>query len=88
MPDEHSRGLSVADLARRWRKGEDQIRGWIKSGELRALNVASTLSGKPRYVVTPEALAAFEQRRLAATPLPPPKHKKRIKRSDIIDYYP
>jgi hypothetical protein len=86
MCDDPACGLSVADLARRWRKGEDQIRGWIKSGELLALNVASTLSGKPRYVVTPEALAAFEQRRLVTPPAPKPT--KRRKRGEIIDFYP
>ena len=55
-------GFTVAELARRLRVGEDKIRRWIKAGELVALNTATTLCSKPRFVVTPDALAAFERR--------------------------
>lgn len=42
----------------------EKILGWIASGELAAINVASKLNGgKPRWVVTPESLADFERRR-------------------------
>jgi hypothetical protein len=79
------RGLTVADLARRYRVGEDKIRGWIKRGELRALNTAGVRCGKPRYVVTPEALEAFERGRQAAAPKPAPRRKRR---ATTIDFYP
>jgi hypothetical protein len=71
------RGLTVADVARRYRVSPDRVRGWIRAGELApAVNTASALCRKPRFVVTPEALALFERRRSAALP-PKPVRRKR-----------
>jgi hypothetical protein len=56
-------------VARRYRVGEDKVRGWIARGELRAINTTSQLCGRPRWTIPAEALAAFEQRR-AGSPLP------------------
>ncbi len=78
-------GLTVAELARRLRVGEDKIRGWIRRGELRAINVAMSPCGKPRWVVSPESLAEFERRRTSS---PPPPPKRRRKKTTEIDYYP
>jgi excisionase family DNA binding protein len=78
-------GLTVADVARRYRVGEDKVRRWIRSGELPAINTSSTRCGRPRYVVTADALAAFEAGRSPATP---PKPKRRKRQPHLIDYYP
>ena len=89
LPDaqpEIPRGLTVRDVARRYRVGEDKVRGWIKRGELSALNTASVVCGRPRFVVTPEALSQFELRRTAA-PMPKPAPKRRCKPRPI-DFYP
>ena len=51
-------GLTVPEFCRRYRKGEDAVRAMIARGELVAVNVASTLCGKPRWVITPEAIAS------------------------------
>jgi hypothetical protein len=83
--DDLSQSYTVADLAARYRVSEDKIRLWIRKGELAAVNVASTLCGRPQLRVTPEAIAAFEQRRSATTPPAPPKRKRR---QAVIDYYP
>jgi excisionase family DNA binding protein len=87
MPNETppTRGLTVREVARRYRVGEDKVRAWIKRGELRAITTASVTCGRPRYVVQPEALAEFEQRRTAA---PPPKPIRMRRRPEMIDYYP
>lgn len=78
------RGFTVRDVALRYRIGEDKVRSWIKAGELLAINTSAALCGKPRYVITPEALEQFEQRRQAK---PMPKVKRR-QRSAQIDFYP
>jgi hypothetical protein len=78
-------GLTVSDVARRYRVGEDKVRLWIKRGELSAINTAAVLCGRPRWVVTPDALAAFERRRSGG---PPPRPAKRHKRSQFVDFYP
>ena len=39
------------------RVGQDKILAWIRSGEMRAINTATNLCGRPRWVVTDVALA-------------------------------
>lgn len=85
MPSDTTTGYTTADIARRYRVGEDKVRSWIRSGELPAINTSSTRCGRPRYVVTAEALTAFEASRSAA---PPPKPKRRRRKVAMTDYYP
>jgi hypothetical protein len=79
-------GLTVADVARRYRVSPDKVRAWIRRGELVAVNTAGALCGKPRYVVLPEALERFERGRAAAPPPKPPRRRRR--RPEVIDFYP
>jgi hypothetical protein len=66
--------------------GEDKVRGWVRRGELAAINTATALCGRPRWVITPDALAAFEKRRASG---PPPKRPRRQRRwAQQIDYFP
>ena len=53
----------VRDLTKRFAVGEHTVLGWIRAGELRAVNVSRTLGGRPRWRITAEALAAFEAMR-------------------------
>jgi hypothetical protein len=85
MRPEPPRGFTVREVAGRYRVGEGKVRGWIKRGELSAINTASPLCGRPQLRVTPEALAEFERRRSAA---PPPRPQRRRRRPPAIDYYP
>src|SRR5262249_13038079 len=79
------RGFTVRDVARRYRVGEDKVRGWIARGELAAINTATVLCGKPRWVITPDALVLFENRRHGG---PPPKQPRQRRRTDEVDYFP
>jgi hypothetical protein len=79
-----ARGYTIADVAARYRVSPDKVRTWVRRGDLAAVNVASTLCGKPQLRVTPDALAAFERGRSAA---PPPKPARR-KRTTAVDFYP
>src|SRR5262249_21232581 len=83
--DGHPPGLTVREVSRRYRVGEDKVREWIRHGELRAINTAAVRCGKPRFVILPEALAEFEQSRAAAEPPKPPRKRRRTSR---VDYYP
>jgi hypothetical protein len=85
-PAEHARGFTVRDLAARWRVSADKIRAWILRGELSAINTANHLSGKPRFVVSADAVAAFERGRGCATPPRPTPRRKRA--AGLIDYFP
>jgi hypothetical protein len=80
------RGLTVRDVAVRYRVGPDKVRGWIARGELRAINTAGVACGKPRWVITQESLAAFERRRVGGPAVKPAKRRKR--QAEVTDYYP
>jgi hypothetical protein len=80
-----SDSLTVAEFAARYRMGKDKVRCLIRKGVVRAVNIASTTSGRPRYVITPEAIEEFERVRSAAEPKPPPRRKRE---RDMIDFFP
>ena len=78
--------LSVRDVCDRYGVSEHTVLAWIRSGELRAVNVGRRpQAGKPRWRVTQEALEQFE---LARTFLPPPPRARR-KRAEagVITFY-
>ncbi len=77
--------FGVKDLCERFAVGEHTILGWIKHGELRAINVSRKQVGRPKWRITSEALAAFEQLR---TPTPAPSRTRRKKQStNVIEFY-
>jgi excisionase family DNA binding protein len=80
------RGMTVPDLARRLRVGEDKIRAWIRRGELAAVNTASAQCGRPRWIIPPESLAAFERRRAGGPPHGAPRRRRRA--TSATDFYP
>ncbi len=65
--------------------GEDKVLAWIHSGELRAINLATKRTGRPRYVLRPEDIEAFELGRSVT----PTGGKTRRRRSDpdVIEYF-
>ena len=79
---------TVANLADRYAVTQHTVLGWIKSGELKAINVARRPGGRPSWRITSESLEAFEA---ARTPTPEPKAQTRRRRqqrpSDWIEYY-
>lgn len=78
--------LSVRDLCERYGVTVHTVLGWIRSGELRAVNVGRRLGAKkPRWRITVEALEAFEQAR-TATP-PPPRARRRKRPAEVIEFY-
>ena len=78
--------LSVRDVCERYGVGEHTVLGWIRSGELRAVNVARRLgANKPRWRITQQALEAFELLRMPAPP--PPKAPRRKRPADVIEFY-
>lgn len=63
--------LTPPQLAKKFAVGVEKVLAWIRNGELRAVNVAQTTGGRPRWRISPAALEAFIRRRESAVPLPP-----------------
>jgi excisionase family DNA binding protein len=55
----------------------DKVVGWIRAGEIRAINVAARPGGRPRFRVGEADLIAFEQRRSAVPTTPTPRRRKK-----------
>jgi fermentation-respiration switch protein FrsA (DUF1100 family) len=77
---------TIADLVNRYGVTEHTVLGWIRSGELKALNVGRTPGAKkPRWRITDQALTEFEALR---TPSPTfPRAKMRKPPSDVVAFY-
>jgi hypothetical protein len=79
------RGFTPREVARRYRVSPDRVRGWIRSGELKALNTARARCARPRFVILSRHLADFERSRLVSPPTKPAPRRRR--QTGAIDYY-
>jgi hypothetical protein len=64
-----------------------RVRAWIKSGELAAINTAPSCS-RPRFIVLPHHLFAFERGRRAFVAAARKKGKARPLVPGCPDYFP
>jgi excisionase family DNA binding protein len=79
--------LTPPQVAERYGISADKVLGWIHSGELRAINVAAKVSGRPRYRIDVADLLVFEQKR-AAVPTTLSKGQRRRKpQADVIAFF-
>jgi hypothetical protein len=77
-------GQTPRELSRQLRVGVKRLLGWIRQGELAAINVADP-GRRPRYIILPDQLASFLRRREVQPARPAPRRRKR---STPVDYYP
>lgn len=69
--------LNLPQVAKLFKVSQENVRTWVKSGELRAIDVAPYGSKHRMYRFTDEAIHDFEQRRaIAPTVAIPPDREK------------
>jgi hypothetical protein len=85
LRDSQRTKLTPPELARHWGVSADKILSWIKSGELRATNLATSRTGRPRWKIDLGDALAFEEQR-AAAPSPPRRRRKRMT-DEIIAFF-
>ena len=72
-------------VAKRYGVDPSKIIGWIKRGELRAIDVSACPGGRPRFRISPADLALFEAARAAG---PQPKVSRRRKEDpSVIQFF-
>lgn len=77
--------VTPPEYAARVRAKPETIIAAIKRGELEAIDLARPGARRPRYRISPEAIQAFERRRLAG---PAPKTTRRKRQAvDYREYY-
>src|SRR5947209_4444585 len=70
--------LTPPQLAERWGVSPEKVVAFIRRGELRAVNVALRLGGRPRWRIDPADVERFEAARAAVpTPRSPRRRKDR-----------
>jgi hypothetical protein len=77
--------LTPPELARRWGISADKILRWIAAGELQATNAASSVQGRPRWLIDVADLAEFELRRSAQPKAAAPRRRKAP--SNVIEFF-
>ena len=73
-----SRKLTPPAVASIYGVKPDTVLAWIRAGELRAIDVSSRRSSRPRFRIDEDDLREFEAKRAA---VPPPKRTPRRKAS-------
>jgi excisionase family DNA binding protein len=79
--------LTPPEVARLWGVSHDKVLAWIRSGELRAIDVATKRDGRPQYRIDIEELNAFEQRRMVRPSSPPRRDTNQDKDDGIIEFF-
>jgi excisionase family DNA binding protein len=79
--------LTPPQVAARLGVSPDKILNWVRSGELRAINVAARRSGRPRYRIDLADLLAFEQARAAGAPAPSGRQRRRAAELEVIEFF-
>ena len=78
--------LTPPQYAQRLGADVHRVLGWIRNGELRAVNVATRTTGRPRYRIDEIDIAAFEARR-SATPAPKVPRQRKRQDPEIITFF-
>ncbi len=82
------KALKIADVAQRLGVSGETVRRWITSKQLRGVLVSlNRQSQKPRYVVLPEDLAAFERRRTTGEPARQVRRSQYRRSQDYIRFF-
>ena len=79
--------VSPPQLAKMWMCNVSKILGFIRSGELAAINLATCLGGRPRYRITTEAIRDFELRRTVVPPPTQVARRRKQRQPDIIQFF-
>ena len=79
------RKLTPPELAAEYGVSTDKVHTWIRNGELRAIDAATVRGGRPRYLIDPNDVAAFEAARSVAPPLPTVRRPRR-QAGDCVEF--
>lgn len=78
--------LTPPQIARRLRVKPEKVVGWIRQGELRAINVAHRGSRRPRFRIEQADLDNFLTSRTVKR-REPPKRRQRSRAGDVIQFF-
>ena len=65
----------------------DKVRTWILAGELKAVDVATTTGGRPRWRISRQDLEEFLIQRSSSPPPKPKQRRRKPQRSKETAYF-
>lgn len=75
-------------LAKMYGVGVDKILGFIRRGELRAIDVSNNRgAGRPRYLIDLVDVQAFEAARAVVPPVSRPQRRRRRRDTKVREYF-
>lgn len=86
-PNSSRSKMTPPSLARRWGISVDKVLTWIRSGELRAIDVSTRRGGRPRYLIDDADILAFERMREVQPPLRQTRRRRKPKDTSVIEFY-
>jgi hypothetical protein len=88
----HGYTIRPGDLARKYDCSIQKILAFIASGELRAIDISERRDKNPRWVITPEAVEAFERARSSTAATTPASAGRRMPKEQrpegFVDCFP
>jgi hypothetical protein len=72
-------------MAEAWGISTAKVLDWIRAGELRAVNAATNVGGRPRYLIDQVDIKAFEARRAVVPPSAPGRRRRAP--DDVIEFF-
>ena len=79
---------TVPKLAKKNGIASKKILTWIGNGELRAVNLATTPGGRPRWAIEESDWEAFERKRQAVPVVKPIRRKRATATKDYFSHIP
>jgi excisionase family DNA binding protein len=79
--------MTPPQIAERYGVSPDKVLAWIRAGELRAINIATKVGGRPRYAVDETDLLAFERGRQVKPPGQQRMRRRLPHRGDVIEFF-
>jgi len=79
--------FTPSELARRWGISPDKVLNWIRKGDLKAINVASSPNVRPRYRIPGDAIDDFQLRRQPIPRTPNVQSRRAQRDVDVIEFY-
>ena len=86
-PDPRRTKISVPEYAASLGVSVDKVHAFIRNGELRAMNGATKMGGRPRYLIDIKDIESFETRRLVLPEKPVVRRSKPPKPKGMKEYF-
>ena len=81
------RAISPHALSKQLGVKPTKVLNWIRTGELRAINLAETAGKRPRWKILPHDLEEFFDSRRVTPPAPRPRRRRRRVTTTSNDRY-